>query len=101
MIVVKVTYTVTNEHVNANKELIQRFLADFKTLDQTQFLYSIFQSSDEKTFIHTSQYKNKEIQQTLLNTKSFLHFQEQRDKHLVSEPKIELLNYIGASKEVF
>ena len=62
MIVVKVTYTVTDEHVNANKELIQRFLADFKTLGQTQFLYSIFQSSDEKTFIHTSQYKNKEIQ---------------------------------------
>ncbi len=101
MIVVKVTYTVNDEYVNTNKELIQALLTDFKKLDQTQFLYSIFQSKDGKTFIHTSQYKNKDIQQILLNTPSFLHFQEQRDKNLASEPTIEFLNYIGASKEVF
>src|SRR5690554_7730135 len=60
MIVVKVTYTVNDEYVNTNKELIQALLTDFKKLDQTQFLYSIFQSKDGKTFIHTSQYKNKD-----------------------------------------
>jgi len=100
MIVVKVTYTVNDEYVNTNKEMIQAFLTDFKKLDNTQFLYSILQSEDGKTFIHTSQYKNKEIQQILLNTPSFLRFQEQRDKNLASEPKIEFLNYVGASKEV-
>ena len=101
MIVVKVTYTVNDGYVNANKELIQAFLTDFKKLDQTQFLYSSFQSEDGKTFVHTSQYKNKDIQQTLLNTSSFLHFQEQRDKNLEFKPTIEFLNYVGASKEVF
>ena len=101
MIVVKVTYTVNDEYVNTNKELIQKFLTDFKKLDSTQFLYSILQTEDGKTFIHTSQYKNKEIQQILLNTPSFLRFQEQRDKNLVSDPKIEFLSYVGASKEVF
>ena len=101
MIVVKVTYTVNDAYVNTNKELIQVFLTDFKKLDNTQFLYSIFQNEDGKTFIHTSQYKDKEIQKILLNTPSFLHFQEQRDKNLASEPKIEFLNYVGASKEVF
>jgi len=101
MIVVKVTYTVNDAYVNTNKEMIQAFLTDFKKLDGTQFLYSILQSEDGKTFIHTSQYKNKEIQQILLNTPSFLRFQEQRDKNLASEPKIEFLNYVGASKEVF
>lgn len=101
MIVVKVTYTVKDEYVNTNKEMIQAFLTDFKKLDGTQFLYSILQGEDGKTFIHTSQYKNKEIQQILLNTPSFLRFQEQRDKNLTSEPKIEFLNYVGASKEVF
>ena len=98
MIVVKVTYTVKDEYVNPNKEMIQAFLTDFKKLDGTQFLYSILQSEDGKTFIHTSQYKNKEIQQVLLNTPGFLRFQEQRDKNLASEPKIEFLNYVGASK---
>lgn len=101
MIVVKVTYTVNDEYANTNKELIQKFLSDFKKLERTQFLYSIFQSEDGKTFIHTSQYKNKDIQQVLLNMPSFLHFQEQRDKNLASEPKIEFLKYVGASKEVF
>ena len=100
MIVVKVTYTVKDEYVKANKELIQMFLTDFKKLDRTQFLYSIFQSEDRKTFIHTSQYKVKDIQQMLLNTPSFLHFQEQRGRNLVSEPTIEFLNYVGASKKV-
>jgi len=101
MIVVKVTYTVNDAYINTNKEMVQAFLTDFKKLDSTQFLYSILQTEDGKTFIHTSQYKNKEIQQTLLNTPSFLRFQEQRDKNLTSEPTIEFLNYVGASKEVF
>lgn len=101
MIVVKVTYTVNDAYVSTNKELIQKFLTDFKKLDNSQFLYTILQSQDGKTFVHTSQYKNKEIQHKLLNTPSFLYFQEQRDKNLALEPKIEFLNYIGASKEVF
>lgn len=101
MIVVKVTYSVNKAYSNTNRDLIKAFLADFKELDHTQFLYTILQSEDGNTFIHTSQYKNKEIQQTLLNTPSFLHFQAQRDKNLASEPVIEVLNYVGASKEVF
>lgn len=101
MIVVKVTYTINDEYINTNKEMVQKFMTDFNKLDNTQFLYSVFQTEDNKTFIHISQYKNKDIQQVLLNTPSFLHFQEQRDKNLASEPKIDFLNYIGASKEVF
>lgn len=101
MIVVKVTYTVNDEYVHTNKEMIQKFMTDFNKLDNAQFLYSVFQAEDGKTFIHLSQYQNKDIQQVLLNTPSFLHFQEQRDKNLASEPKIEFLNYIGSSKEVF
>jgi len=100
MIVVKVTYTVNDAYVNTNKEMIQAFLTEFKKLDGAQFLYSILQTENSNTFIHISQYKNKEIQQILLNTPSFLRFQEQRDKNLASEPKIEFLNYVGASKEV-
>lgn len=100
MIVVIVTYTVNDMYVNTNKEMIQAFLTDFKNLDSTEFSYSIFQTEDGKTFIHTSQYKNKEIQQTILTTPSFLRFQEQRDKNLTSEPKIEILNFIGSSKAI-
>lgn len=100
MITVRVTYTVNEDYIKTNKEMIQKFLTDFKTLDTSQFLYTIFQTADDKTFIHTSQYKNKEIQQVLLNRPCFLQFQEQRDKNLASQPTIEFLNYVGASKEV-
>lgn len=101
MIVVKVTYTVEETYVNTNIEMIQNFLADFKKLDGREFLYTILQTEDGKTFVHTSQYKNKEIQQVLLNTPSFLRFQEERDKNLASEPQIEFLQFVGASKDVF
>ncbi len=100
MIVVKVTYTVNDKYTDMNKEMIQKFLTDFEKLDNTQFLYSIFQSEDHKTFTHISQYANKDIQQVLLNTQSFLYFQEQRDKNLASGPRIEALNFIGSSKEI-
>jgi|SRR5690606_31134978 len=100
MIIVQVTYRIKEAYVNTNKEMIDTFLSDFQKLDGTQFLYTILQSEDGKTFIHTSQYKNKEIQQTLLNTPNFLRFQEQRDKNLTAPPKIELLQYVGASKPV-
>ena len=100
MIVVNVTYTVNDAYVSTNKELIQKFLTDFKKLDSTQFLYTILQTEDGKTFTHISQYKNKDIQSVLLNTPSFLHFQKERDQNLTSAPKIEVLNFIGSSKEV-
>lgn len=100
MIVVKVTYSVSEAYVPANKERIQNFLADFSKLDHTQFLYTVFQGQDSNSFIHISQYRNKDIQQILLNTPSFLLFQEQRDENLVSEPEIELLNFIGSSKDM-
>src|SRR5690606_40354372 len=98
MIVVKVTYTVIEAYVSTNKEKIEAFLADFKKLDSAQFLYSIFQSGDGRTFTHISQYNNKAIQETLLSTPSFQLFQEERDKNLASDPTIEFLNYIGATK---
>lgn len=100
MIVVKVEYTVNEKYVETNKQLIEAFLRDFKELDHTEFLYSVFRTQGGNTFVHLSQYKNPQIQQTLLNTPSFLHFQEQRDKNLVSQPEIKVLEHIGTSKEV-
>lgn len=100
MIAVKVTYTVNDDYVSDNKKMIQAFLTDFKKLDNSQFLYTILQSEDGRTFTHISQYQNKNIQQIVLNTPSFCRFQEQRDKNLASEAKIDVLNYIGASREI-
>lgn len=88
MIVVKVTYIVKENYINTNKEFIQSFMNDFKKYDHSQFLYSVYQTENDQTFVHISHYQNKEIQQKLLNTKSFIHFQEQRDKNLVSKPSI-------------
>lgn len=101
MIVVQVRYTVEAGYVNTNKEMIHKFLTDFKKLDSTQFVYAVHQSENDNTFVHISQYKNKDMQQMVLNTASFLHFQQERDKNLSSEPKIEVLRYIGASGELF
>lgn len=100
MIVVKVTYTVKEKYSDMNMDRIKAFLIDFQKLDKSQFLYSIFQTSNRNTFIHISQYENESIQQVLLNTPSFLLFQEQRDANLASKPEIEVLNFIGSSKKI-
>ena len=100
MLVVSVTYTVHKDFIQTNMENISKFLEDFKLLDHTQFLYTIFQSEDGRTFVHNSQYANKEIQQYLLNIPSFLNFQKLRDKNLFSKPTITFLQYVGASKEI-
>lgn len=100
MIIVQVNYTVEEAYVNTNKARIEAFLKDFKKLEKSDFLYSIFQSQDGQTFTHLSQYKNKAIQETLLSTPSFVQFQEERDQHLTAAPRIEFLNFTGASKEV-
>ncbi|WP_270087140.1 putative quinol monooxygenase [Sphingobacterium sp. SYP-B4668] len=100
MIVVKVKYTVKEAYVNANKQLIEEFLTDFRSLDSSRFLYSVFQTENDSTFVHISQYADQDIQQNILGTPSFLRFQTQRDKNLTSAPHIEVLEYIGASKDV-
>jgi len=101
MIVVKVTYSVHDDYVHMNKKMIESFLKDFRKLDGTQFLYTILQGGESNTFVHISQYKNKEIQDQLLRIPSFVLFQEQRDKNLAVEPKIEFMNFIGSSNDPF
>lgn len=99
MIAVKVTYTVNEAYVDTNKEMIAQFLKDFKALDNTQFVYSIFQAEDRNTFTHISQYRSKEIQEIVLHVPSFLRFQQQRDENLVSDVHIQPLGYVGSSRE--
>ncbi|WP_028787320.1 hypothetical protein [Terrimonas ferruginea] len=100
MITVKVTYTIHEGHVSVNKQLIEAFLQDFTNLDNSRFLYTIFQKNDGCTFVHLSQYQDKAMQEELLKVPSFLQFQQERDKNLTGEPQIEILNYVAASRGV-
>jgi quinol monooxygenase YgiN len=100
MIAIKVTYTINEDYVDANKEKIQIFLDAFEKLDNKQFMYAIYQVNGSNTFIHMSQYKNEAIQKELLNIPSFLEFQKQRDLNLITEPTIESLTQIGISKNI-
>lgn len=95
MIAVKVSYTVNEDYIASNKEMIKAFLKAFEALDGQQFQYAVFQKENSGSFVHLSQYQNKEIQEQLLNIPEFLKFQEQRDKNLASEPEIEWLNAVG------
>jgi hypothetical protein len=101
MISVKVTYTVRPDFAATNKQNIQQFMNDFKTLGN-DFRYTVLTSADGKTFIHLSQYKNEVIQKKLLETPSFLSFQQQRDDSgLEMAPQIEVLTLVDASHNIF
>ena len=101
MITVKVTYTVKDAFAQQNKENINTFMKDFKTLGD-DFRYTVLIQKDGKTFVHLSQYKNEAIQKQLLEVPFFKSFQQQRDESgLESEPRIEVLSSVASSHDVF
>ena len=92
MINVIVTYTVKPEFVSENKSNIQKFLNDFKNLDQTKFEYKVFVKEDGVTFVHFSNYENEEVQNEVLNIPSFKEFQRLRDESGLNDShKVEFL----------
>ncbi|WP_113661376.1 hypothetical protein [Pedobacter nanyangensis] len=101
MIAVQVTYQINAEFVEENKRNIAAFLADFRELLHSKFLYHVYVKQDGLTFVHVSMYESEEIQQQVLNTPSFVHFQQQRDeKGLIGSPTIEKLEHIGSSLRI-
>lgn len=102
MIVVKVTYTVKPDFADKNRENIALFLEDFGQLNGEDFRYNVYESEDGKTFMHLSHYRNEAIQKELLNVSSFKSFQKLRDESgLEIEPKIEVMNLVGAAHLLF
>lgn len=97
MISVIVSYQVKPEFVEQNKLNIQRFLADFETLDNKQFKYTVLCKEDGVSFVHLSHYQNKEIQDQLLNVPSFKLFQELRDASGLNDShRVEVLDFISS-----
>ena len=80
MINVLVSYTVKPEYVAENKHNIQKFLEDFKKLDQSAFEYKVYLKEDGVTFLHYSNYENEAVQHEVLNVPSFKKFQRLRDE---------------------
>jgi quinol monooxygenase YgiN len=95
MINVIVTYTVRPEFVSNNKANVQKFLDDFKQLDQSAFEYKVYVKEDGVTFLHYSNYINEEVQHEVLNTPSFKEFQRLRDESGLNDShKVEFLQTI-------
>lgn len=95
MINVIVSYTVNPDFVSENKVNIQKFLNDFKILDQSTFEYKVFIKEDNVTFVHYSNYINEEVQHEVLNVPSFKEFQRVRDESgLNGSHKVEILQSI-------
>ena len=98
MISVKVTYQIKSQFLEENKRNIQLFLADFKRMQTSRFLYHVYLKEDGLTFVHIAMYENADIQKQVLATPSFLEFQKQRDQSGSTEMvEIENLNHLGSS----
>ncbi|AEA45294.1 hypothetical protein [Fluviicola taffensis] len=97
MISVIVTYQIKPEFVEQNKENIQAFLNDFEQLDASKFKYNVFVKEDGVSFVHYSQYSDEEMQNMLLNIKSFKAFQQMRDESGLNDShRVEILQSIGS-----
>lgn len=98
---VKVTYSVKQEYAETNKAMIANFLKDLKKLETDPFLYSVYQKEDGVTFVHFSQFTSKTAQNDVLQVPSFVAFQKQRDQNMASEHHLEILELVGASRNIF
>lgn len=95
MITVKVTYGVKKAFAAKNKKNIATFIADFKAMNSSDFRYDVYTLDDETTFVHISSYANKQIQEQVLSTPSFVEFQRQRDASgLVKAHHLEMLHSV-------
>jgi hypothetical protein len=101
MIVVTVSYTVKPEFVETNKKNISTFLDEFRKLNPSDFRYNVYLRDDGVTFVHTSTYRNEEIQRKILNVESFKSFQKERDESGIGNThKVEILSYVGSSFDI-
>lgn len=101
MIAVQVTYKINADFVEENKRNIAAFLADFKEMHNSKFLYHVYTKEDGLTFVHVSMYENTEVQQEVLNIPSFVAFQQKRDASGLTEaPVVENLQHLGSSLRV-
>ena len=102
MITVIVTYQVKPEFAEENKRNIQHFLKDLKNLNSSDFRYNVYTKSDKVTFVHSSIYKNEQVQTKVLNVPSFKEFQRLRDKSgLNGTHCVEILDTIGSVNDNF
>ena len=101
MINVMVSYRVNPDFVEENKVNIEKFLESFKDLDHKKFTYSVFLNHDGVSFTHISHYEDKDIQQEVLNTPSFIDFQRKRDESgLDDSHSVQMLQYIGSTTRI-
>lgn len=97
MISVIVSYQVSPEFAEQNKENIRAFLADFEQLDQSRFQYNVFLKEDGVSFIHQAHYQDEAIQTHLLQVPSFKAFQELRDASGLNDShRLEIVEWIGS-----
>lgn len=98
MIAVQVTYKVKADFVDQNKSNISVFLADFKEMLSSGFLYHVYVKADGLTFVHVSMYESEQVQEQVLNTPSFVSFQQKRDESGLTEaPVVEKMSHLGSS----
>lgn len=93
VIIVKATYTVKTEFAAQNQENIKSFISDLKKVKGLR--YEIFLGDDGQTFHHLAVSESADVQREFLALPSFLHFQKERDKNLVGEPKLESIKSVA------
>jgi hypothetical protein len=102
MKIVKVTYTAKAEFVAQNQANISEVMKDLQQQDHPGINYTACLGADGATFIHTAFFRSEDDQKTLNELPSFRHFQQElKLKGIDAPPKQELLNLVGASKELF
>jgi hypothetical protein len=101
MKIIKVTYTVKSSFAAKNQENINAFINEVREINDPDIRYVAYRGEDSKTFTHLASYTNETSQKNLLELEVFKSFQQQRDEHLEVSPKVEVVELVAASYDLF
>lgn len=96
MISVMVTYTVKEDRVEENEELVRAVYAGLDEIGDPDVHYATFKKADGRTFVHLAMFPSSDKQAVLSNSPAFRAFQEDIGDRCDVPPDPQPLELIGS-----
>ncbi len=101
MKITRVQYTVQADFGEENRRNIAAVMHELRSLDNTDLKYATYLLDDGKTFMHLVHHNSSRAEHLPTSLESFQHFQTQLKEHLEIPPKVETLEFVDASFQLF
>jgi hypothetical protein len=101
MKITRVQYTVRPDFAARNKANIQAVMSELRRINARDLKYVSYVMDDGKTFMHIAHQNTRDAESLPGRLDSFKHFQTELKQNLEVPPKVETVELVGSSAELF